>query len=240
MEIEKQTLDVSFVMPTFNEESNITEAVRELSYVASSLGLKYEIIVVNDGSIDSTLTKVLKYASIDDKLRIVSYEKNMGKGFAIKTGFNHARGSSVVFIDSDLDIDPSQIGKYLKTLESAEIVIASKWHPKSRVQTRAIRKFFSRCFNVLVRLLTGIRIMDTQTGLKAVNRDALEATFSRLTVKRYAYDVELLTVANRDGITAVELPVFLRLPKLFKFNDAWRMFLDLLGIAYRLKIRRYY
>lgn len=82
--------------------------------------------------------------------------------------------------------------------------------------------------------------MDTQTGLKAVKRSVLKETFSKLSVKRYAYDVELLTIASRDGIRVVELPVNLRLSNLFKLKDAWRMFIDLIGITYRLKIRKCY
>ena len=82
--------------------------------------------------------------------------------------------------------------------------------------------------------------MDTQTGLKAVKRSALKKTFSKLAVKRYAYDVELLVVASRNGIKVAELPVDLRLPTLFKLKEAWRMFIDLLGIAYRLRIRKCY
>lgn len=166
--------------------------------------------------------------------------KEHGKRLAVKTGFFHAKGNIVVFIDSDLDINPNQLGKYLRALESADMVIASKWHPQSKVQIRSIRRFLSKSFNIFVRLLTGARLMDTQTGLKAVKRSALEKTFSKLTVKRYAYDVELLTIASREGIKAIELPVDLRLSTLFKLKDAWRMSIDLLGIAYRLRIRKCY
>jgi len=232
--------DVSFVMPAFNEEDNIKEAAKRLCDVARQLGVKYELIVVDDGSFDGTLTKVMGYANNDNCMRVMSYGKNMGKGFAVKTGFCHAKGDNVVFIDSDLDIDPNQIDKYLKALKSAEMVIASKWHPQSKVQIRSVRRFLSQSFNVLVRLLTGVKIMDTQTGLKAVKRSALKKTFSKLAVKRYAYDVELLVVASRNGIKVAELPVDLRLPTLFKLKEAWRMFIDLLGIAYRLRIRKCY
>ncbi len=239
-EIAQKRPDVSFIMPAFNEESYIEEALRALSCVAKQLGVFYEIIVVNDGSFDDTLAKVLDYADGDSSVRVVSYGKNMGKGYAIKTGFRHAKGNDVVFIDSDLDIDPNQIEKYLEALKTAEMVVASKWHPQSKVKIRSIRRFFSQSFNVLVRLLTGAKIMDTQTGLKAVKRSVLKETFSKLSVKRYAYDVELLTIASRDGIRVVELPVNLRLSNLFKLKDAWRMFIDLIGITYRLKIRKCY
>jgi dolichol-phosphate mannosyltransferase len=233
-------LDVSFVMPAFNEEDNIKEAVKRVDHVVRRLGLKYELIVVNDGSFDHTLTKVVDYANNYSFVKVLSYGKNMGKGFAVKTGFCHAKGDIVIFIDSDLDIDPNQIFRYLKALKSAEMVVASKWHPQSKVEIRFIRRLLSQSFNVLVRLLSGVKIRDTQTGLKAVRRNALEPTFSRLAVKRYAYDVELLTVASLDGIKVVELPVNVRVSGLFKLREAFRMFIDLVGIAYRLRVRKCY
>lgn len=236
----KSRLDVSFVMPAFNEGRDIKEALERVYRVVRRLGVKYELIVVDDGSFDDTLTKVVDYANNGNCVRVLSYGKNMGKGFAVKTGFCHSKGDIIVFIDGDLDIDPNQIDRYLKALKSAEMVIASKWHPQSKVQIRSIRRFLSQSFNVLVRMLTGVKIRDTQAGLKAVRRNALETTFSRLAVKRYAYDVELLTIASLDGIKVVELPVNLRVPGLFKLKEAWRMFIDLLGIAYRLRIRKSY
>lgn len=231
---------VSFVMPVYNEEDNIKEAARRLSEVARQLGIEYELIVVNDGSFDDTLTEAMDYADNDRSIRVISYAKNMGKGFAIQVGFCQAKGDYVVFIDGDLDIDPGQIEGYLAALKSAEMVIASKWHPQSNVQIRPTRRFFSQSFNVLVRLLTGMKITDTQTGLKAVKKNALKRTFSKLAVKRYAYDVEMLVVANHDGIRTVELPVNLQLSTPFKLNEAGKMFIDLLGIAYRLRIRKCY
>jgi dolichol-phosphate mannosyltransferase len=240
IDVVEQKPDVSFVMPTFNEESNITDSVRTLIKVARDLGVTFELVVVNDGSLDGTLTRVLDYASGHNNVKIVTYGKNMGKGFAVKTGFFHAKGDIVVFIDSDLDINPYQVDKYLTALESADMVIASKWHPQSKVEITSIRRFFSKSFNAMVRLLTGAKIMDTQTGLKAVKRGALQRTFSKLTVKQYAYDVELLAIATREGIKTVELPVDLKLSALFNLKDAWRMSIDLLGIAYRLKIRKCY
>lgn len=232
--------DVSLVMPTFNEEDNVEEAMKRVHRVVKRLGLKYELVVVDDGSVDGTLRRVVNYARNNGCVRVVSYGKNEGKGFAVKTGFCHAKGDIVVFIDSDLDIDPNEISEYLKALKSADIVIASKWHPQSRVEIPLIRRLLSRSFNVLARLLAAVKVGDTQTGLKAVRRGALEKTFSRLAVKRYAYDVELLTVASLDGLKIVQLPINVRMHSLFKLKEAWRMFIDLLGIAYRLRIRKWY
>ncbi len=232
--------DVSLVMPAFNEEDNIEEAVKRAHSVLRRLGVKYELIVVNDGSVDGTLTKAVDYANNDSCVRVLSYGKNMGKGFAVKTGISRADGDNIVIIDGDLDIDPKQIYRYLEALESADIAIASKRHPQSKVETPLIRRLLSQIFNLLTRLLTGVKVKDTQTGLKAIRRKAFDAAFSKLAVQRYAYDVELLTVANVKGIKIVELPINVQMRNLFKLREAWGMFTDLLEIAYRLRIGKFY
>jgi hypothetical protein len=93
---------------------------------------------------------------------------------------------------------------------------------------------------MLVRLMTGVKLRDTQTGLKAIRKSAFKDIFPRLAVKRYAFDVELLAVANLFGLKVVEMPVNLKMRGLFNPKDVWRMFVDLLGIAYRLRVLRLY
>lgn len=229
-------LELSVVLPTFNEAHIIERTLDRVDSTVQQTGLGYEIIVVDDGSKDNTRGKVVNYSNKNGHVKIVSYYKNSGKGHAIKTGFQHASGDIVVFIDSDLDIDPKQIICYSKALKDNDIAIASKWHPQSSVKIPLVRRLLSHAFNILVRLLTGVRLRDTQTGLKAVRKKALEKVFSRLAVKRYAYDVELLAVANLYGLKVVEMPVNIQVDGLFNLKDVWRMFVDLLGIAYRLRV----
>lgn len=222
--------ELSIVLPAFNEGAVIERALDYVDRVVKDTGLSYEIIVVNDGSVDDTLKRAADYAYKNGHVKVVSHQKNMGKGYAVKTGFKHARGDAVIFLDSDLEIGPEQILGYFKALDHAEIVVASKWHPWSKVEIPLMRKLLSHSFNVITKLLTGVRLKDTQTGLKAVRKGALKKIFPRLVVKRYAYDVELLAVANLCGLRIVELPVNVRLGSLFDLKEAWRMFLDLLGI----------
>jgi dolichol-phosphate mannosyltransferase len=230
--------DISIVMPAFNEEDHIEEAIKKVNCAVRQLRFTYEIIVVDDGSLDRTLNKVLNCARSNRRVRVVSYGKNQGKGFAIRTGFYHADGDIVIFIDSDLDVDPTQIGEYVKALESADMVIASKWHPQSEIEMTSSRRLLSHGFNALVRLLTTVSVNDTQTGLKAMRRKALEKTFSRLTVKRYAYDVELLAIANLEKVKIVEAPITLSVTQRFKPKEILRMLSDLLVIAYKIRITK--
>jgi dolichyl-phosphate beta-glucosyltransferase len=103
-----------------------------------------------------------------------------------------------------------------------------------------VRRLLSHGFNVLVRVLTGVPWRDTQAGLKAIRKSALLDVFQRLAVKRYAFDAELLAVANLYGLKVVEMPVKLKMGASFKLKEIWRMLIDLLGIAYRLRVRRFY
>ena len=233
-------LELSLVMPAYNEEYNIGLVIERVDDVIGSLGLKYELIVVDDGSTDNTRVKVDEYAKRNGHVKLVRYDNNIGKGYASRTGFSHAVGDVVVFMDSDGNIDPNQVARYVQALKYADVVVASKRHPQSSVDSPLIRRILSYGFNVLVKLLVGLRLSDTQTGLKATRREALTGVFQKLTVKCYAFDVEILALANLLGLRIVELPIKIRLRGLFSFREVWRMFLDLLGITYRLRVIRWY
>jgi len=233
--------ELSLILPAYNEGDRIEEVIGRAERVLRRTGLDYELIVVDDGSLDDTRRRAIECAKGNAHVRVIGYSRNMGKGYAVKTGFTHARGDVVIFMDSDLEVDPGQMVRYLKALRHADLVVASKWHPRSRVEMPLMRKFLSRGFNALVKLLTGIRLSDTQTGLKAGRRRALEEVFSRVVVKRFAFDVELLAIASLLGLKVAELPVNLRLTRAwFSPRDIWGMFIDLLGITYRLRLLKWY
>ncbi len=224
---------VSVVMPAFNEEAFIVEAVRRVEDVLEELGVGFEIIVVNDGSTDGTLARLRRLAAVCPRLRVLSYDVNVGKGHAVKLGVLSAAGEFVVIVDSDLDVSPGRLGEYLAALRRADLVVASKRHPLSRVETPLVRRFLSLGYNVLVRLLLGVGVRDAQTGLKAARGDFLRRAFRVIVVKRFAYDTELLLVARLLGARVVELPVSLRIDKGFRLRDVLGMLLDLLAICYR-------
>lgn len=233
-------VELSFVLPAYNEGDSIERALDTLDRVVKETGLPYEIVVVDDGSMDSTRLKAINYANKNGHVRVIGYNRNVGKGYAVKTGFMQAVGDAVVFVDSDLEIDLERISEYVEALRHGDIVIASKWHPESVVEMPLIRRIFGCGFNVLVRLMAGVKLRDTQTGLKAIKKSVFKDIFPRLAVKRYAFDVELLAVANLYGLKIVERPVNMRMRGLFNPKDVWGMFVDLLGITYRLRVLRWY
>jgi glycosyltransferase involved in cell wall biosynthesis len=232
--------DLSFVIPAYNEEDSIEVTLGTLEEAVKNNKFSYEIIVVNDGSKDKTLSKAIKYAGRNGHVKVISYNSNQGKGHAVRIGFMQSNGEFVIFADGDMEIDLKLVSRYVEALQNADIVIASKWHPRSVVEMPLVRRLCSHSFNMLVRLLTGVNLRDTQAGLKAIRKSAFMDIFLRLAVKRYAFDVELLAVANLYGLKVVEMPVRLKMGASFRLREMWRMLIDLLGIAYRLRVRRYY
>ncbi len=235
-----EEVELSFVIPAYNEENFIEDTLETIDAIVMDKNLPYEIVVVDDGSGDNTLAKAKRYASKNGHVKVVSYSKNVGKGYAVKTGFLQSTGNIVIFADGDMEIDLRTLSKYLDALEHGDIVIASKRHRDSHVKVPVSRRILSEVFNSLVRILAGVPLKDTQSGLKAMRKSAFIDIFPRLAVKRYAFDVELLAVANLYGLKVVEMPVNIKLDAKFKPIEMWRMFLDLLGIAYRLRVVRWY
>ncbi len=233
-------VELSFVIPAYNEEDFIEDTLGSIDDVIKSKNLPYEIVVVDDGSRDGTLAIARRYAGRNGHVKVVSYRENVGKGYAVKTGFMQTSGNVVIFADGDMEIDLRTISEYLKALKHGDIVIASKQHIDSRVEVPVSRRILSVAFNGLVRFLTGVPLKDTQSGLKAMRKSVFIDVFPRLSVKRYAFDVELLFVANLYGLKVVEMPVSIKLDAKFKPKEMWHMFVDLLGIAYRLRIIHWY
>jgi glycosyltransferase involved in cell wall biosynthesis len=233
-------VDLSFIVPAYNEEKYIETALYGLDEIVKSRNCPYEIVVVDDGSNDDTLNKARKYASKNGHVRVITYDHNLGKGYAVKKGFMEAQGQVVVFVDSDTDIEMNTILDYIDALKYGDIVIPTKWHPQSRIKMPMKRRILSHGFNILVRTLIGAKLKDTQVGLKVMKKDKFNPIFPRLCVKRYAFDVELLTVANLYGLKIVEMPTKLKIEGLFNIREILKMLIDLLGIAYRLKIIHWY
>jgi dolichol-phosphate mannosyltransferase len=231
---------VSVVIPVYNQERAISTSLARIGQVLNSLSRSYELIVVNDGSRDDTLKILQREQASNPRLKVVSYDRNMGKGYAVRRGILESKGDLVMFTDGDLDISPHIISEYIQQLQSYDLVVGSKRHPLSRVNAPTSRRFLSRAFNLVVRILTGIQIRDTQAGLKAGNGPALRTIFKLMLVKRYAFDVELLTIASLLKMQTKEMPIEINLDRKFKLKDIARMFVDVLGISYRYRIRRWY
>jgi len=227
---------VSIVMPAYNVEDDILDTVEMVRRVMA--GFNYELIIVNDGSIDGT--RRMLEGLRDGCVKVVDHVVNLGKGAAIKTGVKYANGEYVVILDADRDIDARNIRKYIDALREYDVVVGSKRHPNSTYQAPILRKILSIGYNKLVKIMLGIKVGDTQTGFKAFKTKHLKTIMKVIVVKRYSWDAEVLAVANMLKLKIVEAPVHIKQKKLFNIKDVLRMLIEVMGITYRLRILRWY
>lgn len=237
---------LSVIIPAYKQEKTIVRDLRRIRASLDKIRYDYEIIVVVDGRVDATYNQARKVASL--KVKVFVYEKNHGKGYAVRYGIARAKGDPIAFIDAGMEIDPNGISMILEHLEwyNADIVVGSKRHPASQVNYPGKRKFISWVYQTFVRFFTGLSIRDTQAGLKVFRRPVLEKILPRLLVKRYAFDLEMLAVAHHLGFKRIfEAPIkleynFKDLTHASTLKEMKNALIDTLAIIYRLKILRYY
>jgi len=243
----KSTKYLSLVVPAYKQEKTIVKDINNLDSILSSLGIKYEIIVVVDGFDDSTFEKAKSVKK--NTIRVLGYEKNQGKGYAVKFGTSKAKGSITGFIDAGMDLDLSEISIMLDLMEfnDADIVVGSKLHPQSKVNYPLPRKILSWGYRNFTHLLFGFNVKDTQVGLKIYTKKVAKDVFKRLLVKRFAFDIELLAVAYSLGYKKIyESPIKLDFKGYSSISavNFWktilRMMWDNAAVFYRLKILHYY
>lgn len=235
-------------MPVYRQEKKVVRYIGILDEVLAQLNLGYEIICVVDGMEDNTFqnAKNLNLPS----LKVVGYEHNRGKGYAVHYGMNLARGNIIGFVDGGHDIKYSSIPLALEHMKwyNADIVVGSKRHPASKVAYPWQRRILSWGYQTGVRLLFGVNVRDTQVGMKFFRKKVIQRILSRLMIKQFAFDIEMLAVAKRHGFKRIyEFPVEISL----EFSSSsiitkgfWRsvvsMLTDTLAVFYRLRILRYY
>lgn len=238
---------LSIIIPAYKQEKTIARDILTLYHNLGKLDVNYEIIVVVDGFLDGTYDRIK--AIKNSKLKIYGWEKNQGKGHAVKYGMLKAKGDVIGFIDAGMDIDPSGVSMLLNYMKlyDADIVVGSKLHPDSIVSYPMRRKILSWGYRTFTHLLFGFNIKDTQVGLKLFKRKVVRNVFPKLLVKQFAFDVETLAVAYSHGYTKIyEAPVKLtfRDESSITSKSFWKivffMLWDTIAVFYRIRILNYY
>jgi glycosyltransferase involved in cell wall biosynthesis len=190
---------ISIVIPLLNEEESILPLINEIRKAIKPINKPYEVIFVDDGSTDSSLKVIKDAAKTDTRLKYISFRKNYGKSAALQVGFKTATGDAIITMDADLQDDPHEIPNLLKKLDEG-FDLCSGWK-KERFDP-FIKKYSSRFFNFVTRMISGIKIHDFNCGLKAYRREVVQNLNVYGELHRY-----VPVLAKWQGFTVTEIPV---------------------------------
>jgi dolichyl-phosphate beta-glucosyltransferase len=226
-------VDISIVVPAYNEERRLPPTLLDLVDYFDRQSLAYEIIVVDDGSTDGTSEVVRKFERVREQVKLIQLPKNYGKGHAVRLGALNTHGKTILFADADGATPVSEFSKLYEAIQSgAEIAIGSRalYSDETKVSTSFHRKILGRIFNTFVNSLLLPQLKDTQCGFKMFSRSAGLFLFKQQRSDRFSFDVELLYIARKAQIGIREISVnWTNIPgsKVNLIVDSFTMFRDL-------------
>jgi dolichyl-phosphate beta-glucosyltransferase len=240
--------ELSIVVPAYNEEARLPRSLALIHDYLTSRGMREEraeIMVVDDGSTDSTAQIVQEWSRQLPSVRLISNGQNRGKGYSVRHGMLEARGRVALFTDADLSAPIEEADKLFTALKAGnDVAIGSRALDRSLISTHQsrLRELAGMIFNGFVRLFTGLPFHDTQCGFKAFLREPSRIVFEQQRVERFGFDPEILFLAKRHGLRTVEIPVrWAHDPatKVHVLRDSLLMFRDLFVIRWNWLLGRY-
>jgi len=205
MKTEKPTLSV--IIPVYNESKRLHNIEKIASYLKKQ-SFTSEILIVDDGSTDTTKQLLQKFAKTLH-FQCISYNRNMGKGYAIKTGMLKAKGTYRLFIDVDLATPIEDYAKCIPYEKEYQVIIASRRINGSKILIHQpkLRELMGKFFTLLSQIILGMRIRDFTCGFKCFHENAAKEIFSLATINRWGFDSEILFIAKKLGYAIKEIPV---------------------------------
>jgi len=203
-------LDLSVVIPAFNEARRVGPTVRRILAHLEGRRLRHEILVVDDGSTDRTGDLILNLSDEMPALRLVRNDRNYGKGYTVRNGFLHARGGRILSCDADLSTPIEELDRFWDEMDrGAGLVIGSRAMTESQISVHQpwYRETMGKIFNLFVRVLFLSPFRDTQCGFKLYRREAALAIAERQRIHGFAFDVEHLYIAKTCGFRVISLPI---------------------------------
>ncbi len=233
------TTPVSAVIPVYNERTRLPGTLARLAQFQIEWPALREILIVDDGSLDRIDQVVAEWQDRLSGLRLISYRRNSGKGYAIRRGVLESNGDFVLITDADLSTPIEELLELCSVMPEYDVVIGSRALHSSRIQVRQpwYRQAMGRMFNRLMRLITGLPFHDTQCGFKLLRRPCARTIFETASVDRFAWDVEMLMLACRLRYRVAEVPVrWDHAPesRVRIVRDSFRMLWDTLRLRMRL------
>jgi dolichyl-phosphate beta-glucosyltransferase len=236
--------EFSIIIPAYNEERRLPETLERIAAYVRISRRETEVLVVDDGSTDRTAAFAESFRSKLPALRVISNGVNRGKGYSVRHGMLEAHGCIVLFTDADLSAPIEEADKLFAALETHDVAIGSRALDRGLISVRQsrFREFAGIIFNTIVRLCLRLPFVDTQCGFKAFRREPCRIIFEQQRIERFGFDPELLYLARRHGLRAVEIPVrwgHSPATKVSMFRDSLQMFLDVLIIRWNAIAGRY-
>lgn len=227
---------LSVFFPCINEEGNIKNTVSSAEAVLKKLKIKYEIIIIDDGSIDQTGEIADKLSRVNPNIRVIHHPKNLGYGEALKSGFYNARYSTIVYTDGDRQFDFAEVGKFLEKIKDCDVVIGYR----IRRQDSFIRKLFGRGWRLTLLIFFGLKLKDVDCGFKMVTKKVLEKIPHLESQRGAMINAELAIKAKKYGFTigqagVTHYPRLAGRPTGADFRVIVKSYLDLLRLWWKLK-----
>jgi len=231
---------LSVIVPVFNEQERLFHLDEICKYFLPAT----EIIVVNDGSTDSTVELLKKYLKKYRNIKIISYVPNRGKGYAVRQGMLAAKGVYRLFLDIDLSTSPKHWPEFSRHLREADVIIGSRRSANAVIAGRqsVLRENMGRVFTWLSRVFLATPVNDFTCGFKVFSADAAQKIFSRSLIDRWGFDAEILFIAHSLGLKIVSLPVtWTNDPntRVSLFRDTLTSLTDLLRIRWNSLLGKY-
>ncbi|HEX7158462.1 MAG TPA: dolichyl-phosphate beta-glucosyltransferase, partial [Edaphobacter sp.] len=201
---------LSIVIPAYNESHRIEAALERVTSCIAIKGWDAEVLVVDDGSKDTTAAIVQHWMKNHPRLHLIQNPGNRGKGYSVRNGLLQAAGDIVMFTDADLSAPMEEAELLIAAIhDGADVAIGSRWLDRTRQSIRQplYRRFFGRCFNAITRTVMGLPFKDTQCGFKAFRRPVAQVIFRLQTIERWGFDPEILFIARKLKYVIREVPV---------------------------------
>lgn len=224
---------LSLVIPAYNEEKRLSGSLSRVVEYLEARGEPFEVVVVDDGSNDRTADLVKAEARRHRSVRLVSHDRNRGKGYAVRTGIFAARGDYIIFSDADLSTPIETTDEFMEHLTNgSDVVVGNRRMAESVLEERQpwVREFLGRIFTGMTRFFLRSPITDQTCGFKGFKRSAAMETFSRQRVFDWSFDAEILHIAHRRGLRVRQVPVRWRDQPGSKVNVLSACFLSFLGL----------
>jgi len=226
-------MKISIVIPAYNEEFRLPSTLNTILDFTSNRSEDFELIVVDDGSRDNTVQVAKKFQG---KVRVLTLDRNSGKGAAVRRGMLEATGDFLFFSDADLSTPIAELDKLLNELKnSCDIAIGSRAIDFSSIKIHQpfYREFMGKTFNQIVQLLVVKGIKDTQCGFKGFRNETAKDVFNKSKIDGFGFDVEILYIARRIGYKIKEISVEWFNDEQSKINpiiDSFKMLLEIVRI----------